>query len=124
MDREYIVYRYTFPDGKVYIGRTHTDTKRLGKWSEYNTQYVYKKMLEYDKQTVIEVLHRTTNIFEAFYYEHELICANYENSYNAAPEDDWFDKALNYLSRYIHPRVIETQEKLQEFIDKIRGGQL
>lgn len=124
MDREYIVYKYTFPDGKVYIGRTHTDTKRLGKWSEYSTQYVYKKMLEYDKQIVIEILFRTRNIFEAFYFEHECICENYENSYNAAPEDDWFDKALDYLRRYIHPKVIETQQKLEEFINKIRGGQL
>ena len=120
MNREYIVYKYTFPDGKVYIGRTHSDAKRLGKWTEYNTQYVYKKMLEYDGQIQTEILLKTDNIFEAFFYEYEHICANYENSYNAAPEDDWFDKALNYLSRYIHPRVIETQQKLEEFIKKIK----
>lgn len=121
MSREYIVYKYTFPDGKVYIGRTHSEAKRLGKWEEYKSQYVYRKMLEYDGQIQIEIVLRTTNIFKAFFYEYELISENYENSYNAAVEDRWFDKALDYLGRYVHPtKVTYVQDKLNEFVDEIR----
>lgn len=65
MDTNYIVYKYTFPNGKVYIGRSRKDRKRFGNVEKYKGQYVYKKMLKYPNFEKT-VLYSTDNLFSAF----------------------------------------------------------
>lgn len=111
----YIVYSYYFPDGKVYIGRTHKGSDRLGNWESYKNQYVYKKMLKYDKNIKIAILFETENIFLAFELEHKLIQKFFKNSYNANLEENWFDNALKYLAQYVHPTQKETYDMLSKW---------
>lgn len=66
---QFMVYKYTFNDGKVYIGRTRTDQRRLGKDYTYEGQYVHRwmtKMPDYE----IDILCITDNIFIAYEQEH------------------------------------------------------
>lgn len=49
MNRKYYVYKYTFPNGKVYIGQTNTDSFRYNKQSAYKGQVVYNAMRHYKR---------------------------------------------------------------------------
>lgn len=86
----YIVYKYTFGDGTVYIGRSRTDENRYNNPTKYKNQEVYKHML---KGYTAEVLVTTDNAFVCCYMEHFYIVQNYENSHNGAVEDNWYSKA-------------------------------
>lgn len=90
---EYIVYMYVFSDDKVYIGRSKTSVNRFGNIESYKGQYVYRVM---KKQGIKEayILYKTKNIFIAYWFEYYLIRKYYDNSYNAALEEDWLQKAL------------------------------
>lgn len=53
----YIIYKYTFPNGKVYIGQTYKDSKRLNNKSAYKGQLVYNAMNKYktwDTEILVE----------------------------------------------------------------------
>lgn len=112
---KYIVYQYTFPDGKVYIGRSREDQPRIGNIDKYKEQYVYKIMKKYEGKFEIDILYETENIFTAFAVEHKFIDIHFNHSYNASVEYDWFDKALYYLHRYVHPTPEEVAAMLQEY---------
>ena len=46
-ERVYFIYKYTFPNGKVYIGQTYEGSNRFGNHSEYHKQPVHRAMLKY-----------------------------------------------------------------------------
>ena len=54
----YIIYKYTFPNGKVYIGQTYKDSKRLNNRSAYrNSPAIYNAMNKYktwDTEILVE----------------------------------------------------------------------
>ena len=45
--RVYFIYKYTFPNGKVYIGQTYKGSGRYGTLFGYRTQLVYRAMKKY-----------------------------------------------------------------------------
>ena len=47
IERIYFIYKYTFPNGKVYIGQTYKGSGRYGTTWGYKTQLVYRAMLKY-----------------------------------------------------------------------------
>lgn len=47
MDKNYFIYIYKFPNGKVYIGQTHKGTYRYGNVSQYKNQFVHRALLKY-----------------------------------------------------------------------------
>lgn len=54
--RIYFIYKYTFPNGKIYIGQTYKGSRRFGKVSEYAGTLVYRAMKKYPsfKKEIIE----------------------------------------------------------------------
>ena len=46
-ERIYFIYKYTFPNGKIYIGQTYKGSRRFGKVSEYIGTLVYRAMKKY-----------------------------------------------------------------------------
>ena len=54
-NRIYFIYKYTFPNGKVYIGQTYKGSRRFGKVSDYIGTLVYRAMKKYpnfDKEII------------------------------------------------------------------------
>lgn len=47
MKKQWFVYKYTFPNGKVYIGKAGTKSNRFGVTSGYKGQLVYRAMKKY-----------------------------------------------------------------------------
>ena len=45
--KRYFIYKYTFPNNKVYIGQTYEGSYRYGEISQYRRQIVYRAMLKY-----------------------------------------------------------------------------
>ena len=45
--RTYFIYKYSFPNGKVYIGQTYKGSRRYGKVSDYIGTLVYRAMKKY-----------------------------------------------------------------------------
>lgn len=46
-ERIYFIYKYTFPNGKVYIGQTYKESRRFGRVSSYKNMLVRKAMDKY-----------------------------------------------------------------------------
>lgn len=46
-DRIYFIYKYTFPNGKVYIGQTYKGSRRFGRVASYKDMLVRKAMDKY-----------------------------------------------------------------------------
>lgn len=55
-ERTYFIYKYTFPNGKVYIGQTYKGSGRFGKPMKYRGMFVGKAMLKYPnyKKEILE----------------------------------------------------------------------
>lgn len=55
-DRQYFVYKYTFPNGKVYIGQTYKGSGRYGKTNKYKGTLVGNAMIKYSnyKKEILE----------------------------------------------------------------------
>ena len=55
-NRIYFIYKYTFPNGKVYIGQTYKGSNRFGNHIEYHKQPVHFAMLKYPdyKKEILE----------------------------------------------------------------------
>lgn len=73
----YTVYKYTFPNGKVYIGRTKTELKRRAGENGYNytlNTLVGKAIFEFGWNNVVkEVLYTVDTVEDADRLERELI---------------------------------------------------
>lgn len=55
-EKLYFIYKYTFPNGKTYIGQTFEGSNRYGNHKEYHKQPVYFAMLKYPefKKEILE----------------------------------------------------------------------
>ena len=84
--QEFIVYKYVWSNGDCYIGRSRPDLNRVGNFTKYKTQYVYKKMMQEEPR--VEIIGVFNNIFEAFEFEHNMILETFNYNYNATTEDD------------------------------------
>lgn len=49
MKTKHFIYKYTFPNNKVYIGQSNTNAFRYNKRSAYKGQVVYNAMMHYKK---------------------------------------------------------------------------
>ena len=58
-DRQYFVYKYTFPNGKVYIGQTYKGSGRYGKTNKYKGTLVENAMIKYSNYKK-EIFHLQT----------------------------------------------------------------
>lgn len=47
LDKKWFVYKYTFSNGKVYIGKSYEGGNRFGKTSQYKGQLVFRAMQKY-----------------------------------------------------------------------------
>ena len=67
MLEKYFIYKYTFPNGKVYIGKTSTSIKRYGIPYAYRTQLVYRAMMKYPdfKKEILEYFETEEKAFAA-----------------------------------------------------------
>lgn len=83
MSRMYIVYKYTFADGSVYIGRTYEGSGRYDNPEKYKNQEVYK---HFKNGYTAEILFSSENPFITYFLEHQYILENYENSHNGNQE--------------------------------------
>ena len=61
-ERIYFIYKYTFPNGKIYIGQTYKGSRRFGKVSDYIGTLVYRAMKKYPnyKKEIIEYCDEST----------------------------------------------------------------
>ena len=69
----YFIYKYTFPNGKVYIGQTYKGSGRFGKASNYSGTLVYRAMKKYQtfKKEIIEYCDEDdVDIRERFWIEY------------------------------------------------------
>ena len=46
-DKSYFIYKYTFPNGKIYIGQTYEGSRRFGRISSYKNMLVRRAMDKY-----------------------------------------------------------------------------
>lgn len=70
--KNYFIYKYTFSNGKVYIGQTYHGSKRYGRVCEYkNSPLVYRAMKKYktfDKEIIVDNLTlEEVDDFEIYY---------------------------------------------------------
>lgn len=82
--RVYFIYKYTFPNGKVYIGQTYKGSGRYGTTWGYKTQLVYRAMLKYkefDKEILEYCDESNVDERESFYIK-EFDSMNPEKGYN------------------------------------------
>lgn len=108
----FFVYKYTFEDGKVYIGRSRDDQKRFGVVDKYEGQYVHRIMLTQKFQS--EILFRSKNPVKIYRLEYELIKKYWKNSYNSKLEEDWEKTLLKDLSS---AALDISLSELREFIE-------
>ncbi len=82
--RIYFIYKYTFPNGKVYIGQTYKGSGRYGTTWGYKTQLVYRAMLKYkdfEKEILEYCDENNVDERESFYIK-EYDSMNPEKGYN------------------------------------------
>ena len=60
--KDYFIYKYTFPNGKVYIGQSQLGNNRYGNPTQYSNQTVYNAMMAYPNYRK-EALELTTKRF-------------------------------------------------------------
>lgn len=114
----YIVYKYTFPNNKVYIGRTKTDLNRRAGYNGYNynlNTLVGRAIFKYGWDNVNkEILYTVETVEEADKLEKELIevhnSTNFEFGYNMTRggTGGW----STYYNR--RPLSEETKQKIGE----------
>ena len=73
MEKKYFVYKYTFPNKKIYIGKSQINGNRYKNKSGYKAQVVYRAMLKYPNFQA-EILK---------YFDSEEECYNAEQEYIA-----------------------------------------
>lgn len=85
MNREYFIYKYTFPNGKIYIGQTYKGSGRYESCSSYYGQLVYnamKKYPNYKKEIIIDGLAETEVDAYEIYYIDKFNACNKNIGYN------------------------------------------
>ena len=82
--RRYFIYKYTFPNNKVYIGQTFVGCTRYGHISQYKRQVVYhamKKYHDYKKEIICYCCEYLVDYLESYYIS-KYDSMNPENGYN------------------------------------------
>ena len=82
--RVYFIYKYTFPNGKVYIGQTYKGSGRYGTTWGYKTQIVYRAMLKYKdfKKEILEYCDEDKVDERESYYIEKYDSMNQDKGYN------------------------------------------
>lgn len=83
-ERQYFIYKYTFPNGKVYIGQTYKGSGRYGTTWGYKTQLVYRAMLKYKdyEKEILEYCAADEVDQREQYYINKYDSMNIEKGYN------------------------------------------
>lgn len=105
MEKNHFIYKYSFPNGKVYIGQSHKGTKRFGLSSHYKGQMVHNAMMkypDYEKEILCYCSEEDVDDLERFYIQ-KYDSTNREHGYNR-------DSGGN---KYKHVSE-ETKKKLSE----------
>ena len=72
-ERVYFIYKYTFPNGKIYIGQTYKGSRRFGRVSSYKNMLVRRAMDKYpnfEKEIVEYCSFESVDEREQFYIEY------------------------------------------------------
>ena len=82
--RIYFIYKYIFPNGKVYIGQTYKGSGRYGTTWGYKTQIVYRAMLKYKdfKKEILEYCDEEKVDEREAYYIRMYDSMNQDKGYN------------------------------------------
>ena len=92
----YFVYKYIFPDGKVYIGRSNIKQNRFGNVEEYIGQDVYFAMIKYPNFKK-EKIFISDYVYAVGEMEHLLILEYWGKSYNRSKELEWKQTIDDYV---------------------------
>lgn len=82
--KKYFIYKYTFPNGKVYVGQSCEGSHRYGNKSSYKTQVVYRAMCkypDYQKEILSYCCEYLVDYLESYYIS-KYDSMNPENGYN------------------------------------------
>lgn len=109
-EETHYVYRFTFPDGKVYIGYTSDIARR---WHGDGIGYISNKPMWYAIQECgwdnvkKEILFKLTGEYEEYArkLERKLIKENYMNSYNRSANPEFYKTHDAFQKDRHHPRV-------------------
>lgn len=108
MKKEFFVYKYTFPNNKVYIGKTSLAGKRYGNPYEYRSQLVYRAMQKYPDFEK-EILGYFETEEEAFLAEKKYIkqyeATNPKKGYNLSDGGD--GNSLLFLRKPVQQFLLE-----------------
>lgn len=111
---KYFVYKYTFPDGKIYIGRSGTYANRYGNPGKYKKQKVYNHMIQYPnfkKEKIFE----TDDLEECIIREHDEINKTWTINLNKSKEKRYLEKIEKLKEQGIIPtKEAVTQEYTAE----------
>ena len=70
--RRYFIYKYTFPNNKVYIGQTYVGSRRYGHVAQYRNTVVYnamKKYPDYQKEIICHCCSGLADYIESYFIE-------------------------------------------------------
>lgn len=122
----YTIYKFTFPDGKTYIGKTKQIPveKRWGKNGEkYKSQPVYEAISKYGWENIKkEIIINGLNKEEAEKEEAKLIESAIQdnNSYNSIHGITRYNYKEEWMRKT--PEEVEANEKLRQALKKVLKG--
>lgn len=84
VSKNYFIYKYTFPNGKIYIGQTHKGSRRFGKISDYVGTLVYRAMKKYPnfKKEILEYCSEEDADEKETFYINKYDSINRDKGYN------------------------------------------
>ena len=114
--KEFFVYKYTFEDGNVYIGRSSYQENRFNDPSKYENQEVGKHMRNPYKA---EIIFETANPYMVCYAEMLYIELNYDNSHNGMHETGtkWFIEGAKLAAKKFGTDINSHLEALEELAE-------
>ena len=127
----YFVYKYTFPNGKVYIGQTHKGSRRYGRISSYKDMLVRKAMDKYptfEKQILEYCSSENVDEREQFYIQ-QYKSMNMQFGYNLASGNKNKELAESVRKRISEKRKgsqmpLEVKEKISKAVVQINPNTL
>ena len=97
--KHFFVYKYEWPDGWVYIGRSREGVNRFNNPKCYRSNHsLYEAMTT--KKYKAEIVFESDDIWDVGWMEQFLIALYKDKSYNRNLEVDWKKHIRNYIKQY------------------------
>jgi plasmid maintenance system antidote protein VapI len=111
--KEYFIYKYTFPNGKVYIGQTYKRSYRFGLESRYRGSLVYNAMKKYSdfKKEILEYCTKDEVDERERYYIRLFDSTNRSKGYNRDTGGSLHKEATDDLRKELSNKHLGTEFK-------------